>query len=229
MVPEYSRALCNQTVPGKLKFGTDCWTAPNHRAWMAIVVHWLEGYERKRTILDLVELPVAHTGEALGGAFSNSLDDFQIATKVSHHAIFIRHRVLTTHKQFLAVTLDNASNNDAMVDDLAERIESFPGAAHQCRCFTHILNLGAKAILRQFDAPKSKQGAALSDAEQALVDLMKDVDTEEDWSSGLEDDNAEDNLDGFMDLRTELSKEELAELEQALLPVKQVLAKVRQQ
>ena len=41
-----------------------------------------------------------------------------------------------------------------MVEHLATLIEDFPGAANQTRCFTHILNLVAKSILRQFDVAK---------------------------------------------------------------------------
>ncbi|KAF8870859.1 hypothetical protein BD779DRAFT_1399992, partial [Infundibulicybe gibba] len=51
----------------------------------------------------------------------------------------------------LSVTCDNATPNDTMVDGLAELIDAFPGAANRTRCFTHILNLVAKAVLSQFD------------------------------------------------------------------------------
>jgi hypothetical protein len=41
-----------------------------------------------------------------------------------------------------------------MVEHLATLVENFPGAPNQTRCFTHILNLVAKSILRQFDVAK---------------------------------------------------------------------------
>lgn len=76
------------------------------------------------------------------------------------------------------------------------------------------------------DAPKSKAKAALTAAEQALADLMEGVDMEEDWSAGLGDEEADDNLEGDFDVRLGLSETELRELEADLLPLKQVLAKV---
>ncbi|KAI0337369.1 hypothetical protein BDW22DRAFT_1304642, partial [Trametopsis cervina] len=51
----------------------------------------------------------------------------------------------------LAVTLDNASNNDTLIDELSNQVEEFPGEANRVRCFAHILNLAAKAVLSQFD------------------------------------------------------------------------------
>ena len=49
--------------------------------------------------------------------------------------------------------IDNALNNDVMVDELANRLENFAGRANHIRCFAHIINLVVKAILREFDAP----------------------------------------------------------------------------
>ena len=88
-----------------------------------------------------------------------------------------------------------------MCDELGDLLEGFDGQLGRIRCFAHILNLAAKAILRQFEVPKAKAGAVLSDAEQALADLMKDVDLEDDWTSGLdtdEDKGVDDNTDGLL-------------------------------
>ncbi|KAI0079328.1 hypothetical protein K474DRAFT_1570087, partial [Panus rudis PR-1116 ss-1] len=51
----------------------------------------------------------------------------------------------------LAVTGDNATNNDAMIREMSLTIPAFPGEANQVRCFDHIANLAAKTVLRQFD------------------------------------------------------------------------------
>lgn len=67
-----------------------------------------------------------------------------------------------------------------MCDELGDLLESFNGQLGRVRCFAHILNLAAKAILRQFDVPKAKAGEVLNEAEQALADLMKDVDLDDD-------------------------------------------------
>ena len=58
--------------------------------------------------------------------------------------------------QILGVTCDNASNNDTMVEKLAEIMSHFAGEANRARCLAHIVNLVAKIILRQFDYSKKK-------------------------------------------------------------------------
>ncbi|TFK82773.1 hypothetical protein K466DRAFT_439138, partial [Polyporus arcularius HHB13444] len=66
----------------------------------------------------------------------------------------------------LAVTGDNASPNDAMVDELAKRLDGFGGASHRGRCFDHVVNLCAKAVLRPFDVSKKKADKELTRAEE---------------------------------------------------------------
>jgi len=144
--------------------------------------------------------------------------------------------------QILSVTADNASNNNKMIEHLATLIESFPGAANQTWCFTHILNLVAKSILRQFEAPKLKEGKVLDDAARELAtifddleDLNDDVDLDgggnEDSDEGdedMDDDVVDDDEDGLADKRDGMSKEELANLEESVKPVRLVLTKVCQ-
>ena len=129
-----------------------------------------------------------------------------------------------------------------MIEHLATLIESFPGAANQTWCFTHILNLVAKSILRQFEAPKLKEGKVLDDAARELAtifddleDLNDDVDLDgggnEDSDEGdedMDDDVVDDDEDGLADKRDGMSKEELANLEESVKPVRLVLTKVCQ-
>ncbi|EPT01251.1 hypothetical protein FOMPIDRAFT_1098391, partial [Fomitopsis schrenkii] len=51
----------------------------------------------------------------------------------------------------LGVTCDNASANDVMIDELEAMLAGFPGRRARSRCFCHIINLVAKAMLRQFE------------------------------------------------------------------------------
>ncbi|EPS92665.1 hypothetical protein FOMPIDRAFT_1102067, partial [Fomitopsis schrenkii] len=59
----------------------------------------------------------------------------------------------------LAVTADNASANDVMIDELEDVVESFRGRAVHVRCFDHTINLIVKTILRQFDTERRKKNA----------------------------------------------------------------------
>lgn len=123
---------------------------------------------------------------------------------------------------------DNASPNDTMIDELSVLLEEFPGAANRTWCFTHILNLVAKSILKQFDLPKAKASEALSAAMEALSVLAGDIETEEvDMDGDLaEDDDSDDDEDGIADPRDVMTESEIAELDESLQPVRLVLVKV---
>jgi len=122
-----------------------------------------------------------------------------------------------------------------MIEHLATLIENFPGAANQTRCFMHILNLVAKSVLPQFEAPKSKGGKVLDDVARELAAVLDDLEglddddvasksgDDEDGGEGgddVDDDVVDDDEDGLLDERDGISEEELASLEKS---VKQLL------
>jgi hypothetical protein len=43
-------------LDGKLHFATDAWTSPNHRAYVAVTVHFEHKGEPMAVILDVVEV-----------------------------------------------------------------------------------------------------------------------------------------------------------------------------
>lgn len=111
-----------------------------------------------------------------------------------------------------------------MIDHLAIILEAFPGSANRTRCFTHILNLVAKCIMKQFDAPKNKKNEADDDDEEDAADpLGMALDELEDE---LEGDGKDDDVNWEFDMRTEMSQEEVEALEDNVKPVRRVLAKV---
>jgi len=117
-----------------------------------------------------------------------------------------------------------------MIEELADLLDDFPGEANRTRCFTHILNLVAKSIIKQFDVPKACADKVLDDAAKELAALAVDLDieeriTREDLSGDGDDDADEDNVDGWTDVRDGLSSEEREALDESLQPVRLVLAK----
>ncbi|KAI0752330.1 hypothetical protein C8Q80DRAFT_1078259, partial [Daedaleopsis nitida] len=58
-----------QEYPGRLSFATDAWTSPNHRAFMALTVHFEHNGEPIILLLDIVELAKSHSGVHLAEAF----------------------------------------------------------------------------------------------------------------------------------------------------------------
>ena len=113
-----------------------------------------------------------------------------------------------------------------MIDHLATLLEAFPGSANRTRCFTHILNLVAKCIMKQFDAPKKKKndGDDSDDEDDGTANLQVAFDELEDE---LEDEGINEDGNGWeFDMRIELSEKEIEELEETVQPVRRVLTKV---
>ena len=123
-----------------------------------------------------------------------------------------------------------------MIENLAELIDDFPGAANQTRCFLHILNLVVKSILRQFDLPKKKKASGndldaseetdetWDQAAEELLRLAGDVDIEGNLMANEEDDD--DNDEGWIDEHEEMTEDELKDLSASVAPVRLLLTKV---
>jgi hypothetical protein len=101
-----------------------------------------------------------------------------------------------------------------MIEELANLLDDFPGPANQTRCFTHVLNLVVKSIIRQFDSPNSKN------KHEATNEMLSNI--EFDGDGDCEDDNVE----GWVDERELMTEEELEELDESVEPLRLLLMKV---
>ena len=121
-----------------------------------------------------------------------------------------------------------------MLEHLGEILDDFPGSANQTRCFAHTLNLSAKAIIKQFDVPKSRVGDDLDEAAEALAAMAKDLDLEDRVeqqscdAEGNDDDPEDQPLNAWVDFREGLTEEEVEELDKSVQPVRSTLFKVCQ-
>jgi len=68
---------------GKLNFATDCWTSPNHQAFVAVTVHLEIQGKPICIVLDVVKVAMSHSGITLATEFAKILEDFGISDKVS--------------------------------------------------------------------------------------------------------------------------------------------------
>ena len=75
-----------QDHEGALSFGTDAWTSPNHKALIAVTVHFEIDGVPFCLLLDLVEVAKSHSGVNLAAAFAKVLNDFGISDKVSFNS-----------------------------------------------------------------------------------------------------------------------------------------------
>ena len=71
-----------QEYPGLLHFAIDTWTAPNHLAICACMVHLQHDGHMISSLLDLIELPKSHTGNTLAWEFHNMLLRYGLEEKV---------------------------------------------------------------------------------------------------------------------------------------------------
>ena len=126
-----------------------------------------------------------------------------------------------------------------MIEHLAVLLNTFP---NQTCCFAHILNLVAKSVLRQFEAPKKKNYVDGKDVDAGVEVVEGDGDDNTDnaaCESGtvdgderdddVDDDIVDDDEDGLLDELEELSEEELSRVKASVKPVRDVLTKVSQQ
>jgi hypothetical protein len=223
--------VCNcQNYVGRLSFTTDAWTSPNHKAYIAVTVHFEQDGAPISLLLDLVQVAKSHTGVTLAAVFTRILKDFGIAHKVSRQIKSISLLLVLTQIQILSVTCDNASNNDKMVRQLEQLIDEFKGQESQTRCFTHILNLIAKSIIRQFDVPKAQYNRVFDKATMALMELAGDIEREEqaivEMGDDREDDEEDENTEDWVDERDTMSEEQLNALDESARPVRLMLVKV---
>ena len=104
-----------------------------------------------------------------------------------------------------------------MINHLAILLKAFPGLANHTCCFTHILNLVTKCILKQFDAPKKQKSDDDDMDEEDATDLQVALDELEDE---LENDGIdEDDNNWEYDMHIEMTEDEIEKLEKAVKPV----------
>jgi hypothetical protein len=78
----YSNACIYQNYEGKLSFATNAWISPNHKAYIAVMVHFEQDGASISMLLNLVQVAKSHTGLTLAMVFAKILKDFGIAHKV---------------------------------------------------------------------------------------------------------------------------------------------------
>ncbi|TFY74982.1 hypothetical protein EWM64_g9031 [Hericium alpestre] len=207
----FERKNKGQEYNGDLNFATDAWSSPNHHAFIALTVHLLLNGEPISILLDFVEVVESHSGINLAKVFAKILEDFGISEKI------------------LSVTCDNANANDTMIAELQKLLPDFPGENARTRCFTHIVNLIAKSLLRQFDAKESKRTED-SDIMPELEEIKDNIDEEEAETqrehAAVSEEDAVDADEGWVDEVAEMTASEQKELAKKVRPVRLVLSKL---
>ena len=131
-------------------------------------------------------------------------------------------RTNTYLSKILSMTCNNASANDAMMDELEFTLVHFEGQATRVRCILHVGNLVAKCIIKQFDVPCKQEG---KDHElHALAEGLSAEDYEMISMIGADPNNLD--VDSWVDEITRMNVQDRANLEQSIQLVRMALTKV---
>ena len=119
----------------KIHFSIDMWTSPNHRAFQAIVAHFVDAdtKELQKALLALPELP-SHGGEDQAAAFLQVAERYNILGNIGY------------------ICGDNHGSNDKMCRFISEGLKArglpdWNPTHHRIRCSGHIVNLALQAFL----------------------------------------------------------------------------------
>ncbi|EUC67677.1 hAT family dimerization protein [Rhizoctonia solani AG-3 Rhs1AP] len=121
---------------GRVSITSDLWSDHMDRSFMAVTGHYKKKMEGKDTlVVELLAFRVVegmHSGVNLGAILFGILSEYEILGKLG------------------TITLDNASNNDTMMEQLEflmhEAGYSFDHEGNRVRCFPHIVNLAVIAF-----------------------------------------------------------------------------------
>lgn len=139
-VTDKQKSLLQKLPPGaKMSLALDCWTSPFRQAFMAVTGYFIDQDWEYREILLRFE-PLygdAHTGAHLSSVLLSLLHQYEITDRV------------------LAITTDNASNNNTMMSSTQEAIQSI-GLDNtlmvRLPCLAHVIQLSLNDLLKEMKA-----------------------------------------------------------------------------
>jgi hypothetical protein len=117
------------SATSKIHISIDVWTSEEKTNYLAVVAHLLDKHYKLQTaLLDLPCLKGPHSGENIAAFLSTVIDFYNISADLGFFM------------------MDNASNNDTCVKELAKKYPTVSSQA-RLRCSGHILNIIVKALL----------------------------------------------------------------------------------
>lgn len=117
----------------KFSFTLDIWTSPSQDPFLCATLHFIDqNWVLKSQVIAFRYIPGRHSGVNMALVLEEIVNEYQI-----------KERILT-------VTMDNASNNDKLVDELIAEGIIVDSESH-IRCFSHIVNLAAQDCIYEFN------------------------------------------------------------------------------
>lgn len=144
-------------VGAKLSLAIDCWTSPFQQAFMAVTGYFIDDeWNYREVLLGFEPLHGTHSGVNLSAMLMELLQQHQIVDRV------------------LAITTDNASNNNTLMSNINESVESLnlddSTTILRAPCIAHVIQLSLKQLLGQMEAnPKNETTEIWSEARSKSV------------------------------------------------------------
>ncbi|CAG8838758.1 8231_t:CDS:2, partial [Gigaspora margarita] len=113
----------------------DLWMSPNNKGFIAITAHYIDdNWALQEVIIDFGLMSRKHNGTNIVNGFFKVLENYDITSKI------------------LAITLDNAANNNILVQELETKLRDvsnieWDSECLQFWCFNHILNSAVQTAL----------------------------------------------------------------------------------
>jgi hypothetical protein len=163
-------------LASSISLSLDAWTSPNHIPVFAIIGHWITpNYVKHEALFEFTALKGVHSGENMAGITFESLEGLRISRKL------------------LALTADNALNNNTLVEHLHRRlltqfddevdpelsnikpVMQFWSKQHRIRCIAHILNLIVSQILSSLKTGTAKEARDFDETQVKSIGPLNGV------------------------------------------------------
>ncbi|KAJ5316477.1 hypothetical protein N7476_006784 [Penicillium atrosanguineum] len=146
------RKLPNHT---KISIALNYWTSPFSQAFMAITGYFIDkDWQYREVLLGFQPLSGTHSGENLSAILLDVLMQYQIQDRV------------------LAITTDNASNNNTLVNTLQQSL-SDATTIIRVPCLAHIIQLSLNELLGQMKAGPTNEITKIPNAKTKKRDITR--------------------------------------------------------
>ena len=149
---------CFMSARFNVALTSDIWSGNAKMDYMSVVVHNIDqSWNLNKRIVAFKRIEGSHTADAILAILLDVIEEWNFQDRI------------------ISITLDNATNNDAMVRALRLKIPNQECLLHQ-RCATHIINLIVKSGFRHFDECIRKIRDAISwlnSSNQRVDDLKR--------------------------------------------------------
>jgi hypothetical protein len=135
----------------KIHLSIDTWTSDSKLPLLGICAHFVNAdYELKAALITLPFIHGRYTGVTLSNIVLQVIQEYGIEEKVGYFM------------------MDNASNNDTMMEELQKSLPGFNVRQRRLRYLGHVVNLVYKAMLHSTDAESFEKDFSRPDSDRRV-------------------------------------------------------------